>query len=391
MMMRERLIAFMMTLFFTVVLCAATYKVSVQSTLNLRAEPSTTAAVIQKLPDGAVVEADEKWQDGDDRWVKVVYDGEQEGYVKASYLQPLQRGVDDRGKHWYELLDWSGDGYQYLAYVILALTLVMWAELKFVRRMPTDFITDDDDDGCGRWVGINSVLLLATSFLIFYYLAQMGRNAMWFITPRLYSSWVYVAINFVFLVYALINLLVCFLKTFVDISFICGTRIDLRIGLVSWLVGIALLIVLSVFSRNDPMYVYYGLALMQLVQVALIIYRSARSGHTLLGVCSAVLYVVVSAAIMLLASVVVFVIMAVTVVGFIIYAMMRGSQTSPGSVHCGPYEYYGNETPYGSGNYNISTPGGNVYATSSDGYIYHGSDGVTYRKVGSNSFEPTRT
>ena len=66
---------------FTLIANATKYRVSAQSTLNVRSNPSASANIVTKLQSGDIVESNaEATENG---WIEIIYSGTI-GYVKAS-------------------------------------------------------------------------------------------------------------------------------------------------------------------------------------------------------------------------------------------------------------------------------------------------------------------
>ena len=76
---------------FTLIANATKYRVSAQSALNVRSNPSASANIVTKLQSGDIVESNaETTENG---WIEIINNGTI-GYVKASYLQPIEEGRD---------------------------------------------------------------------------------------------------------------------------------------------------------------------------------------------------------------------------------------------------------------------------------------------------------
>lgn len=179
------------------------YKVNVSSTLNLRSEPSTASAILLKLNNGDIVEcsADLSTISEKSDWVRVDYNGTS-GYLQAKYLTAAESTTSKQApaaqaKQWYKLLDWEGDGYRWMVYLICGLTLLMWFECKFIRHLTLN-IRAVNGSGDTRWAWINGILLAITSGTILFYVMQMGSNSLWFFMPSIVHSWWFVILNFIF-------------------------------------------------------------------------------------------------------------------------------------------------------------------------------------------------
>lgn len=114
----RRIISFLLLVVIACLSFAANYRVNVKSTLNLRAEPSAQSEILCKIQGGGIVDGPDVFET---EWVHVNYQG-QSGYLMAKYLSPA---TDDESfspaqywnnsRPWYYLLDWEGEGYQWMA------------------------------------------------------------------------------------------------------------------------------------------------------------------------------------------------------------------------------------------------------------------------------------
>lgn len=318
---------------------AATYRVNTNSQLNMRSQRSVNSEVVCKINPGSMVEG---LSDTDeDGWIYITADG-QKGYVKASYLQLVETEAPADGADAYiekgktavaqfvqGILAGPRDGNKKLSWVVLGGALLIWVLLKFVRCLNTDL--EDTNDEVGDWVHyVTPILVLFTSVFIFYYVIQMGTAALWFLFPSQAGGWGYVALNFVFFMYILINLCVGFFVAMKDIGLWCNCSFDLRVGLVGWALYILALIITIVAMKNWYDYVAYFLLALQGIQ--LIIFMCSVRTNKFIGIlCASVLYLVGSSAIVLLTLplIVIACILMVALVALIIMGKMStGSESS---------------------------------------------------------------
>lgn len=371
-------------------LFAHSYKVNVSSTLNLRSEPSPTSDILLKLNSGDIVECPLDLTITRTEWVSVNYKGT-EGYLKAQYLTPTEDILkNDQSstniKQWYELLDWEGEGYKWMVYLICALILVMWFECKFIRHLGLDFLYTHGDNSSKKWRCFNGLLLLLTSCIILFYVFQMGNNSLWFFNPKIVNSWWFIVLNFMFFVYILINLLVFFLQTIKDIARAAEITINLKFGLYSWLLGTLGLVICGIGSY-DPTYLYLLEGICQIIQIGIILIQLSSKGHFLWALFTCLLYVVGSLSLVLLTACLLFVFI-IFVIFIIAFIFVFKVSTTPGGVFS---DKHGIPDPNGSmdsdGDYTITNPDGiRTTLIHNSGDIYNGSDGYLYRRVGNAFF-----
>lgn len=366
---------------------AYSYKVNVTSTLNLRSQPSTSSEIVHKLENGDIVECHVNLETSEEHfdWVKVSYKGKS-GFLKAEYLT-LVKGLTTenenttRAKQWHELLDWEGDGYKWMVYLIFGLTLIMWFESKFIRQLTTSFKCEGSRPS-KKMAWINAVLLTITSCSILFYVIKMGINSLWLFMPTVVNSWWFVVINFIIFVYVLINLLVFFILTINDIAETAGISINFKFGLFTWLAGIISLVICGIGNYN-PEYVYVFIAICQTIQIGIILFQLGSKKRYLTAITLSIIYVLGSVSIVILASCLVFVLMVLAILAIVLLVVIR-LNTAPGGMLS---DKDGIPNPNGSltadGDYTIiNTEGQKTRLTHSDGQIYSGSDGHTYQRTG---------
>ncbi len=389
----RRIISFLLLAVIACLSFAANYRVNVKSTLNLRAEPSSQSEILCKIQGGGIVDGPDVFET---EWVHVNYQG-QSGYLMAKYLSPA---TDDESfssaqywnnsRPWYYLLDWEGEGYQWMAYVILALSLVMWIEMKFIRKLSLDFRTYDDDIKAFRWV--NTGLLLVFSGISITYVYLMGNNAMWFVFDV--SPWYFVLLNFIFFVYVFINLVVFFIRTMDDI--VSPVRISLKFGIIMWLIGVIGYVVCQLIANEtrNPinMHTFFVIVgICQAIQAIIILIKAGNAGQFLYGLLAVVMYAIGSVAIVVLLVPMVFMVLVMILVGLVFLFACKTS-VSPGAVFSstdGSPNPIGNETANSTDDckeFTIINPEGmtiHLRQVNSNSDLYNGSDGYTYRNIGS--------
>lgn len=325
---------------FTLIANATKYRVSAQSTLNVRSNPSASANIVTKLQSGDIVESNaEATENG---WIEIIYNGTI-GYVKASYLQPIEEETDTPNQVMKDdssfatiantLLGGRGDGSRKLAYLILAEVLIMWFICKFLRGLTLDF---EDTRVIGedwlKWA--NPGIMLVTSCTIFYYIKSLGTNSLWFLQPSIVNSWWLIILNFVIFFYAFTNLLVFFIRTIGDLGECFWSRINIKVGMIGWALGI-IGFVISYFCKKEWLdYVLWFEVAIQGIQVIMI--ACSIQKNKLLGIpLSCAVYLLGSIAIVLLALpltvIAIAVAIGIVIICFLLKADTGNSVTNNGS------------------------------------------------------------
>ena len=317
---------------FTLIANATKYRVSAQSTLNVRSNPSASANIVTKLQSGDIVESNaEVTENG---WIEIIYNGTI-GYVKASYLQPIEEETDTPNQVMKDdssfatiantLLGGRGDGSRKLAYLILAEVLIMWFICKFLRGLTLDF---EDTRVIGedwlKWA--TPGIMLVTSCTIFYYIKSLGTNSLWFLQPSIVNSWWLIILNFVIFFYAFTNLLVFFIRTIGDLGECFWSRINIKVGMIGWALGI-IGFVISYFCKKEWLdYVLWFEVAIQGIQVVMI--ACSIQKNKLLGIpLSCAVYLLGSIAIVLLALPLTVIAIAVAI-GIMIICFLSKADTS---------------------------------------------------------------
>ena len=325
---------FLLTLLccFTLIANATKYRVSAQSTLNVRSNSSTSANIVTKLQSGDIVESNaEATENG---WIEITYNGTM-GYVNASYLQPIEEETDTPNQVMKDdssfatiantLLGGKGDGSRKLAYIILAEVLIMWFICKFLRGLTPDF---EDTRAIGedwlKWA--TPGIMLVTSCTIFYYVKSLGTNSLWFLQPSIVKSWWLILLNFVIFFYAFTNLLVFFIRTIGDLGECFWSRINIKVGMIGWALGI-IGFVISYFCKKEWLdYVLWFEVAIQGIQVIMI--ACSIQKNKLLGIpLSCAVYLLGSIAIVLLALPLTVIAIAVAI-GIMIICFLSKADTS---------------------------------------------------------------
>lgn len=317
---------------FTLIANATKYRVSAQSTLNVRSNPSTSANIVTKLQSGDIVESNaEATENG---WIEIIYNGTI-GYVKASYLQPIEEETDTPNQVMKDdssfatiantLLGGKGDGSRKLAYLILAEVLIMWFICKFLRGLTPDFeVTRVIGEDWLKWA--TPGIMLVTSCTIFYYVKSLGTNSLWFLQPSIVNTRWLILLNFVIFFYAFTNLLVFFIMTIGDLGECFWSRINIKVGMIGWALGI-IGFVISYFCKKEWLdYVLWFEVAIQGIQVVMI--ACSIQKNKLLGIpLSCAVYLLGSIAIVLLALPLTVIAIAVAI-GIMIICFLSKADTS---------------------------------------------------------------
>ena len=317
---------------FTLIANATKYRVSAQSTLNVRSNPSASANIVTKLQSGDIVESNaEVTENG---WIEIIYNGTI-GYVKASYLQPIEEETDTPNQVMKDdssfatiantLLGGKGDGSRKLAYLILAEVLIMWFICKFLRGLTPDFeVTRVIGEDWLKWA--TPGIMLVTSCTIFYYVKSLGTNSLWFLQPSIVNTWWLILLNFVIFFYAFTNLLVFFIMTIGDLGECFWSRINIKVGMIGWALGI-IGFVISYFCKKEWLdYVLWFEVAIQGIQVVMI--ACSIQKNKLLGIpLSCAVYLLGSIAIVLLALPLTVIAIAVAI-GIMIICFLSKADTS---------------------------------------------------------------
>lgn len=289
----KRALVYFTLLLLTVKLLAGNYQVNVGSELNVRSQPSTESTVIGKLQNKTFVEATIL----DNGWAEVNINGEK-GFVNSKYL--IQPQVQSSGKSasiWSPGLNWGDESYKWMAYLVGGFILAVWIFCKFIRRLDAydDFWGTSNLEGIGAIV--SGTLQMACSLLIIYYVWKTGQHALWFIMPSQVGGWGFAVMNFIFFLYALMNLMVGFLKTMDDIQFAFNSDIHMKWGAFSWIIGLAAIVFCYFFREEYIKTSFLILLAAQAIQLIIIAFNVWESGGIIGTLIAMVVYLIGSTAI----------------------------------------------------------------------------------------------
>lgn len=381
----KKYLLFILMVLFSIQQNAEIYQVRVNSILNVRSQPSSTAPLLGTLSNGTRLNVIHFFGNG---WAEIDYNG-QTGYVKSSYLFSVESGDNSTvtgEKSKFAVLDYDGPlEKKWMTYVVLGCIAIMWFLCKFVREVSAYAIFDSGSSLTGWLMVFNCCLTIFTSLYIIHYTIVLGGNALWFIIPSIVhgplGGWFYAILNFVFFVYALVNLLVNFIKTMDDFSHSFNCYINIRFGLIGWGVGIVGFII-CYYIGNDEWTQWFLVAIMcwQLIQVILL-WVHGWNGNNLLGLLAAsIVYIIGSLGIIVLAIPAILMLFVLFVVGGLLTAFVN-SNDSPSPARSG-------SVPYGHKVDIFYNGAGEPYYNGDDGRMHYlNKSGLTYNDDQGNSFD----
>ncbi len=330
---------FVLTLFVVmsyILAFGAKYEVKVNSELNVRQKPSASSVIIAKLKNGEIIDCTPVA--GNDEWMEIEIKSDMAdskiGYVKASFIQPVSDKTPHvvseetaMGQFLNRLLHTDGNGSRSLVYLILSEILVMWFVSKWIRKVSPNMFEYKGFDGAG-WRYFSIVWLLITSFTIFFYLKEMGMNALWFIQPSIMNNWWKVIFNFIVFIYVLINLFVFFLKTMDDLSMTFRGSVNILVGLIGWGIGIIGFLFAYWFKDEWLDYVIWIVAAIQMIQFVIMAYHLWHGGGIIGILISFFVYIVGALSIVFIAVPIVAVAIILMIIGIVICAICNGDSCS---------------------------------------------------------------
>lgn len=207
----------------------------------------------------------------------------------------------------------SGDHILWLPILILVCIIAIWFICKFVRNLHKDYWYDSDSLLEGNLMIVNATLLVVTNLLIIIYVLSSGASALWFMYADEKGDWTRTVICGIVYLYALVNLLVGFLKTMDDFSGEIDGRINCKWGLTTLALGIVAIVICGISSPENVGYVIGALILCQVIQIAIIFYKALSKGFfTALAAC--VVYTVCALGLILFAAPFIFLMIVLVVV-----------------------------------------------------------------------------
>lgn len=248
------------------------YEVDVDSYLNIRSAPDTSAPVVGTISRGGTLEVYEI-KDG---WAKVKLD-DSVAYVSADYLRKAEQEAaeaeDASGFSWdLSFLKGGGDA-KWMIFPILGLSI--W--LFVLRWMRGDSSLTDGMHLQHGWV------FLGVCALELVYVGMMGSDTIWFCQPDT-VGWLWTIVDFVLFGIVVYNQILNFFYLLGDVQYNTGGYFDFRWGLYSWAGAVILGIALGIFFPVALPAVPIALLVCQVVQLVLI-YRavapSAGAGNAL--------------------------------------------------------------------------------------------------------------
>ena len=381
----KKYLLFILLVLISIQLNAEAYQVRVNSSLNVRSQPSATAPLLGTLTNGTKLNDVHFSGNG---WAEIDYNG-QIGYVKSSYLFSVESGdtsIIFGENNIFAVLDYDGPlEKKWMTYVVLGCIAIMWFLCKFVRKVSAYAIFDSGSSLTGWLMVCNCCLTILTSLFIIHYTIVLGGNAMWFIIPSIVhgplGGWLYTILNFVFFVYALVNLLVNFIKTMDDFSHSFNHYINIRFGLIGWGIGIVGFIICYYIGNNDwTQWFLIAIICWQLIQVILI-WVHGWNGNNLLGLFAAsIVYIIGALGIIVLAIPAILMLFVLFVVGGLLTAFVHNNE-SPSPAQSG-------SVPYGHKVDIFHNGAGEPFYNDDDGRTHYlNRSGRTYNDDQGNSFD----
>ena len=387
---------------------ADAYRIGIKNIpLNIMDGTGSDAKVIAKLHYNDTVYYENGKIPKEADYVKISFNGKT-GYTRASFLKPL--GVPDselekpkiRQEWWLKTkanravlyvlettLGHYGKGYEWLTYVLVALALVMWVVCKFVRHLPVSFMSELPKPMKHRtfWRWFDTLFLLGTVGVVAFDVYKMGMNTFWFINPWLIDSWWIIARNLIIFIYLFIDLLVFFFMTLKDWADYVETDISVKIGMISWSLGMLVGIVMMMIGDLDYTILLYIMGGCQLLQIVLLLWWVGRKS-LFAGLMSVGIYVIGSCTVMLFGSCLILwsVVLILAALGLYAFAKMTGKVAHPGSSFSGGW-FSGHKL--GSGGFGMVNEDGDtieLQADNDNGTVFKGSDGRMYTKDDGDSF-----
>ena len=180
----------------------------------------------------------------------------------------------------------SGDHILWLPILILVCIIAIWFICKFVRNLHKNDWYDSDSLLEGNMMIVNAALVVVTNLLIIFYVLSSGASALWFMYADENGDWTRTVICGIVYLYALVNLLVGFLKTMDDFSGEIDGRINCKWGLTTLALGIVALVICGISSPENVIYIIWALIFCQVIQIAIIFYKALNKGFlTALAAC----------------------------------------------------------------------------------------------------------
>lgn len=303
-------------LLFTIVVFADNYQVNVNSELNVRNEPSKEGWVIAKLKKNTVIEATIL----ENGWAMLTINGET-GYVDSKYLNKISGGIihTKRKSRWDSIFNWGDANYKWLVYPIIGLILLIWFFCKFIRGLKiSDNYFWDNNNLKGNLAIISASIQILCSITIFIYVWKAGQYALWFIMPSS-VGWGYAILNFIIFIYALVNLLVGFLKTMDDIEVAYESNINMKWGAITWGIGIVAILVTYLFNVEYFNITFQILIASQIIPIIVISINLWNKAGLLGVLIASFTYIICSTAIVVLICPLLVILLFLVIGGIIFY------------------------------------------------------------------------
>ena len=368
------------------------YEVIASSSLNVRNYASKDGYVLGKLHRGEKVDV----YAINNGWAQIRYNNRTAyvnvKYLKKSSVQPtstLQKKNSQSSFLDIDLQKYETGDVEWIVFVLLALSLLLWFLRKFVRG------EEDGIDG-GFLYYFNWIIFLLTCGFEIVYVVKMGSDTTWFCSPN-YVGWLWTIINFIIFGFLVYNQILCFFGTLLDINTFTGGGYEIKVGYYSWIIFLVTAIIMGIASWDEyVIWAFILFAICQLIQIILIFKGIVPYGGWLNAILATLIYVIGSLAtvIMLVHFLVLLIIVIIAI--FFLSAFASSSSSSSNSSSSSSSS---SETPPpvitptsemnadGSGYINRYGEWGRRSGQFSDNNTFHENGGSTWRRQANGDWE----
>ena len=305
------------------------YEVIASSSLNVRNYASKDGYVLGKLHRGEKVDV----YAINNGWAQIRYNNRTAyvnvKYLKKSSVQPtptLQKKNSQSSFLDIDLQKYETGDVEWIAFVLLALSLLLWFLRKFVRG------EKDGIDG-GILYYFNWIIFLLTCGFEIVYVVKMGSDTTWFCSPN-YVGWLWTIINFIIFGFLVYNQILCFLGTLLDVNTFTGGGYEIKVGYYSWIIFLVTAVIMGIASWDEyVIWAFIPFAICQLIQIILIFKGIVPYGGWLNAILATLIYVIGSLAtvIMLVHFLVLLIIVIIAIFFLSAFASSSSSSSSSSS------------------------------------------------------------
>ena len=305
------------------------YEVIASSSLNVRNYASKDGYVLGKLHRGEKVDV----YAINNGWAQIRYNNRTAyvnvKYLKKSSVQPtptLQKENSQSSFLDIDLQKYETGDVEWIAFVLLALSLLLWFLRKFVRG------EEDGIDG-GFLYYFNWIIFLLTCGFEIVYVVKMGSDTTWFCSPN-YVGWLWTIINFIIFGFLVYNQILCFLGTLLDVNTFTGGGYEIKVGYYSWIIFLVTAYIMGCAYWDEyVIWAFIPFAICQLIQIILIFKGIVPYGGWLNAILATLIYGIGSLAtvIMLLHFLVLLIIVIIAIFFLSAFASSSSSSSSSSS------------------------------------------------------------